>query len=56
MGIQKDEKMKKKSNLKIIPDDKYFENKDLKKLETFVKENSSKKVNIKKLIKQIKKG
>lgn len=48
--------MKEYLKISIIPDDKYFENKDLKKLETFVKKNSSKKVNIKKLIKQIKKG
>ena len=42
MGIQKDEKMKKKSNLKIIPDDKFFKSKEIKdqikKIKSFIKE------------------
>lgn len=48
--------MKECLKISIIPDDKYFENKDLSKLESFVKKHSKNKVNIKKIIKQIKKG
>ena len=43
-------------NIKVIADDKYFKNQDLEKLETFVKKHSKNKVNIKQIIKQIKKG
>ena len=43
-------------SIKIVADDKYFKNQDLEKLETFVKKHSKNKVNIKQIIKQIKKG
>lgn len=48
--------MKKHLTIKITPDDKYFKNQDLSKLESFVKKHSKNKVNIKKIIEQIKKG
>lgn len=48
--------MKECLKISIIPDDKYFKNQDLEKLETFVKKHSKNKVNIKQIIKQIKKG
>lgn len=47
--------MKEYARIKIIADDEYFKNQDLKKLEDFVKKASSKKVNIKKIVNQIKK-